>query len=120
VLKDVPVFAEPSKSSAQIETAHQSKYVNITGSTRDFLRILLKSGKTGYLEPDAVTLVSPTDQIFTLTTNTGVLEKPNRWSKKLAEVHQGHQVHAVGVALSYVRIRMKSGLEGFIPMSALE
>jgi hypothetical protein len=35
-------------------------------------------------------------------------------------VHQGHAVHVVGIALSYMKIRMKSGLEGYIPSSALE
>jgi len=35
-------------------------------------------------------------------------------------VHQGHAVHVIGIALSYMKIRMKSGLEGYIQASALE
>ena len=31
-----------------------------------------------------------------------------------------HNVHVVGLSLDYMQIRMKSGLEGFIPMTALE
>jgi hypothetical protein len=49
-----------------------------------------------------------------------VLARPNKWSKQLAEVHQNHDVHVVGVALDYMRIRMKSGLEGYIRIGALE
>jgi hypothetical protein len=64
--------------------------------------------------------VKPTDKIFMLSHDAGVLEKPNRWAKKLAEVHHGHNVHVIGVSLNYAQIRMKSGLEGFIPMTAME
>ncbi|MGC1679387.1 MAG: hypothetical protein WA740_17780, partial [Candidatus Binataceae bacterium] len=56
--------------------------------------------------------------MFKLTANAAVLDKPDRWGKKLSEVHAGFDVHVVGIALSYVQIRMKSGLEGFIPTSA--
>ena len=55
-----------------------------------------------------------------LTHDAGVLDKPSRWGKKLAEVHQSHNVHVIGIALNYVQIRMKSGLEGFVPLTALE
>ena len=55
-----------------------------------------------------------------LTHDAPVLDAPNHWGKKVSEVHQGHAVHVVGIALSYMKIRMKSGLEGYIPASALE
>ena len=115
-----PVLSEPSKSSKTIETAQAGKVINVTGSTHYFLRVKLKSGETGYLDPAAADLVKPTDKIFALTSNAAVLEKPNRWAKKLSEVHKGHDVHVIGVALNYTKIKMKSGLEGFIPMNALE
>ncbi|MGC1192849.1 MAG: hypothetical protein WA861_19875, partial [Candidatus Binatus sp.] len=89
-------------------------------STHYYLQVKLKSGQTGYIDPSAVELVRPADKVFMLTHDAGVLDKPNRWAKKLAEVHQGHNVHVVGLSLNYMRIRMKSGLEGYIPMTALE
>jgi hypothetical protein len=120
LIADTPVFTEPSKNSRQIEKAHAGKFIQVTGSTRYFLRVSLKSGQTGYIDPSAVELVRPTDKIFALTSDAAVLEKPNRWAKKLSEVHKGHDVHVIGIALNYTKIRMKSGLEGFIPISALE
>jgi uncharacterized protein YgiM (DUF1202 family) len=117
---DTAVLAEPDKASKQIEQAHGGKFIDVTGSTHYFLQVKLKSGQTGYIDPAAVELVKPTDKIFTLTSDSPVMEKPNKWSKKLSEVHKGHNVHVIGVALDYTKIRMKSGLEGYVPMSALE
>lgn len=120
VLEAAPVYSVPSKSSKHIEQLTPDKFVVVTGSTHYFLQVKLKSGKVGYIEPSAVELVKPADKIFRLSHDAGVLEKPNRWAKKLAEVHHGHDVHVVGVSLNYMQIRMKSGLEGFIPITALE
>ena len=120
VIQDQPVYSSPAKSSKHIEQLTRDKFVNVTGSTHYFLQVKLKSGQTGYIEPSAVELVKPTDKIFMLNHDAAVLDKPNRWAKKLAEVHQGHNVHVVGISLNYMQIRMKSGLEGFIPMTALE
>jgi len=117
---DTAVLAKPDKTSKQIQQAQSGKFIDVTGATHYFLQVKLKSGETGYIDPAAVELVKPTDKIFTLTSDSAVLEKPNKWSKKLSEVHKGHNVHVVGVALDYTKIRMKSGLEGYIPMSALE
>jgi len=120
VLADSPVYAAPAKSSKHIEQLTRDKFVEVTGSTHYFLRVNLKSGQTGYIEPSAVELVKPADKVFVLTHDAPVLDKPNRWGKKLAEVHASHNIHVVGLALDYMQIRMKSGLEGFIPMTALE
>lgn len=120
VLQDAPVYSAPTKSSKHIEQLTRDKFVEVTGSTHYYLQVRLKSGQTGYIDPSAVDLVRPTDKVFVLTHDAGVLEKPNRWAKKLAEVHQGRNVHVVGIALNYMKIRMKSGLEGFIPITALE
>ena len=117
---DTAVLAQPEKTSKQIEQAQAGKFIDVTGSTHYFLQVKLKSGETGYIDPAAAELVKPTDKIFTLTSDSAVLEKPNKWSKKLSEVHKGHNVHVIGVALDYTKIRMKSGLEGYVPMSALE
>jgi len=120
VLQDAPVYAAPAKSSKHMEQLTRDKFVVVTGSTHYFLQVKLKTGQTGYIDPTAVDLVRPTDKVFVLTHDAGVLEKPNRWAKKLAEVHKGRNVHIVGLALNYMKIRMKSGLEGFIPITALE
>jgi|SRR5208282_1097676 len=120
VLQAAPVYSAPAKSSKHIEQLSPDKFVIVTGSTHYYLQVKLKSGQTGYIDPSAVELVKPVDKVFLLTHDAGVLEKPNRWAKKLADVHRGHNVHIVGLALNYMKIRMKSGLEGFIPMTALE
>jgi Bacterial SH3 domain len=120
VVEDSPVYAAPAKSSKHIEQLTRDKFVEVTGSTHYFLRVNLKNGQTGYVEPSAVELIKPADKVFVLTHDAPVLDKPNRWGKKLAEVHAGKNVHVVGLSLDYMQIRMKSGLEGFIPMTALE
>jgi pyruvate/2-oxoglutarate dehydrogenase complex dihydrolipoamide acyltransferase (E2) component len=120
LLKDTSVYSEPAKSSKKLEMVHADMFVIVTGSTRYYLQVKLKSGQTGYLEPSAVDLEKPADKVFMLTSNAAVLEKPNRWGKKLSEVHKGHNVHVVGMALNYMKIRMKSGIQGYIPMAALE
>ena len=120
VLTDSPVYATPAKSGKHVEQLTPGKFVEVTGSTRNYLQVKLKSGQTGYVDPSAVELSRPTDKVFVLTHDAGVLDKPNRWGKKVAEVHQSHNVHIVGIALNYMKIRMKSGLEGYIPSTALE
>ncbi len=120
VLEDAPVYSAPTKSSKHIEQLTRDKFVEVTGATHYYLQVRLKSGQTGYIDPAAVEVVKPADKVFVLSHNAAVVDKPNRWAKKLAEVHQGHNVHVVGIALNYMRIRMKSGLEGFIPITALE
>jgi len=120
VLTASPVYTAPTKMSKKIEELTPEKFVEVTGSTHYYLQVKLKSGETGYIDPSSVELVKPTDKVFVLTHDAGVLEKPNRWSKKLAEVHQGHNVHVIGISLNYLQIRMKSGLQGFVPTTALE
>jgi hypothetical protein len=120
VLQDAPVYSAPAKSSKHIEQLTRDKFVVVTGSTQHYLQVKLKSGQTGYIDPASVDLVKPADKVFVLTHDAGVLDKPNRWGKKLAEVHQGRNVHVVGLSMNYMRIRMKNGLEGYIPTAALE
>lgn len=118
--KDTYILARPFKSSPHIVRAQAGKYVIVTGSTHYYLQVRLKDGKTGYIAQSAVDMVKPTDKYFRLTHNAPVLNKPNRWGKKLSEVHRGYYVHVIGVAPSYMQIRMKSGLVGFIAATALE
>lgn len=120
VIKADWIYSSPTKSSKHLEQMQVDKFINVSGSTHYFLRVNLKNGETGYIEPESVELVRPEDKIFMLNRDAAVLDKPNRWAKKLSEVHQGHHVHVVGLSLSYARIRMKSGLEGYIPLTAME
>jgi hypothetical protein len=120
LIDDAIVYSSPSKSSKHIKRVTKGKYVVVTGSTHYYLQVSLKDGQTGYLDPSAVSLVSPSDKVFVLTHDAAVLDKPNRWGKKIAAVHKGRSVHATGIALNYMQIKMKSGLTGFIPISALE
>jgi hypothetical protein len=118
--QDSWIYAQPSNRSAHVEKGEKGKFVMVTGSTHYFLRVRLKSGQEGYVLAETVALTTPADKLFMLTHDAPVLDAPNHWGKKLSEVHQGHAVHVVGVALGYMKIRMKSGLQGYIPSSALE
>ncbi len=120
VIQDGWFYTAPAKSSKKIEKATVGKFVEVTGSTKYYLQVKLKNGETGYISPSNVELVKPTDKIFLLTQDAAVLDAPNRWAKKLAEVHRNHNVHVIGVALNYVRIRMKSGVTGYITVTALQ
>jgi hypothetical protein len=120
LVNDAWVLSTPAKNSKHLEQVHKDKFVVVTGSTHYFLQVKLKNGETGYLDPSAVELARPADKVFLLTHDAGVLDKPNRWGKKVADVHKGHNVHVVGLSLDYMKIKMKNGLEGYIPMTALE
>lgn len=118
--QNTPIYTQPSIKSVPIKQAQSGRRITVTGSTHYFLQVKLRDGQTGYVLLKAADLVKPTDKIFVLTHDASVLNQPNRWSKKLADVHRGHAVHIVGIALNYAKIRMRSGLEGYIPMVALE
>jgi hypothetical protein len=118
--QDTWIYAQPSNKSAHVEQGEKGKFVMVTGTTHYFLRVKLKSGQEGYVLAEAVQVTTPTDKLFMLTHDAPVLDAPNHWGKKVSEVHHGHAVHVVGVALGYMKIKMKSGLEGYIPSSALE
>ncbi len=118
--EDTWVYSRPNRSSHHVQQVHLDKFINVTGSTHYYLRVQLKDGKVGYIAPETVELVHPMDRTFYLTSDSPVYDRPNRWGRKVAEVHKGHAVHVIGVALEYMQIRMKDGLEGFIPSVALE
>ena len=117
---DTPIYASPTTGAHQVGQGTAGKYVQVTGVTRHWLRVQIKNGATGYVEQKDVRMVKPADKIFMLTKNAAVRAEANPWSKQLSEVHRGHNVHVIGIALNYVKIRMKSGLEGYIPLTALE
>ncbi len=120
LVQDSWAYERPSKSSTHIEQVHAGKYVNVMGTSRYFAQVKLKSGEIAYVPLTALQLLSPTDKMFLLTGDANVLTAPTHRSTKIAEVHKGHDVHVVGIALNYLKIRMKDGLEGYIPISALQ
>ena len=113
-------YSLPAKSSRHIERVQAGKFINVTGSTHYYLQVKLKSGATAYVPTSAVELARPTDKVFRLTKDAAVLSAPSHFGKKLAEVHNGHDVHVVGTSMNYLKIKMKDGLEGYVAMSALE
>ncbi len=120
LVQDTWAYSAPSKHSKHLEQLHTDKYVMVTGSTKYYLQVKLKNGEVAYVEPSAVSVITQTDKVFQLTHDAAVLDKPNRWAKKVAEVHQPHSVHVIGLALNYMMIKMKNGLVGFIPTTALQ
>jgi hypothetical protein len=119
IKQDAWAYAEPATTSNRIAKLSSGSMVKVTGTTRYFAQVKLSSGVAFVLLSD-IDLNRPTDKIFQLTHDSPVLSQPNHYGEQLAEVHRGHEVPVVGTSLNYVRIRMKSGLEGYVAMSALE
>jgi len=115
-----PIYARASRQSEPIGTLSADKFVQVTGSTRSYLQIQLKDGRTGYINPSSVYLVKPYDKQFLLTADSPVYSAPNEFAGKVADVHRGRYVHVVGQALNYLKIRMKDGTEGYVPMAAAQ
>lgn len=115
-----PVYARASRQSEQIGALSADKFVQVTGSTKSYLQVQLKDGRVGYIEPSSVYMVTPYDKQFLLTSDSPVYSVPNQWGEKLAEVHRGKYIHVIGQSLSYLKIRMKNGTEGYVPMTAAQ
>jgi len=115
-----PIYARASRRGEQIGTLGGDMFVQVTGSTKSYLQVQLKDGRVGYIEPSSVDLVKPYDKQFLLTADSPVYSMPNQWGRKLAEVHRGKYIHVIGQALSYLKIRMKDGTEGYVPMTAAQ
>jgi hypothetical protein len=118
--EDSWAYSRPSKAGKRLEQVHSGKFLTVTGITNSYVRVQLKNGSTAYVPASAIELTRPTDKIFQLTSDAAVLSQPTRYGKKISEVHKGHDVHVVGLALNYMKIRMRDGVEGFIPVHALE
>jgi outer membrane protein OmpA-like peptidoglycan-associated protein len=118
LLSDAWVLSAPSESGKHVERVHAEKYVLVTGSTPDYLRVRLKSGEVGYVASSAVRLIEPADTVFDVTHDSPVYEKPNRQSKRVAQVHAAGKVRVIGHALKYTQVRMHNGVEGFVPDGA--
>ncbi|MGH7864497.1 MAG: hypothetical protein ACREQB_05880 [Candidatus Binataceae bacterium] len=114
------VLANPWKSAKNLQPLQIGKVLVVTGSTRDYLQVRLKVGTVGYVDPAAVDLVKPADQVFMVTHDSPIYERPNRFSKKVGDVVHGKGVKVTGIALNYLRVKLRSGVAGFVPISALE
>ena len=91
---------------------HANKYVNVTGITPNYVRVLLKSGEVGFVP---ITAVRPD---FAVMHNFPVYEKPNQRSRQVASVHSPGSVQVIGNTPGYLKVRMRSGVEGFVPTEA--
>jgi tetratricopeptide (TPR) repeat protein len=57
---------------------------------------------------------------FVLTKNSPVYERPDEASRVIAHVHRRKWVHVTGITGKYLRIKLRNGTVGFIPVSAAE
>ena len=64
--------------------------------------------------------VRPLNRRFLLTHNSPVYETPDENANVVAQVHRGKFVHVTGITGKWFRIQLKSGIVGFIPLSAAE
>src|SRR5712692_203838 len=64
LVEDTWVYSAPSKTAKHLERVTRDKFVVVTGTTHYYLQVRLKDGQTGYLDPAAVSLVTPTDKVF--------------------------------------------------------
>jgi hypothetical protein len=115
-----PIYARASRMSERVGTLNADMFVQVTGSTKSFLQVQLKDGRVGYIDPSSVEMVKPFDKEFLLTADSPVFATPNQMGAKVAEVHRGKYIHVIGEALNYLKIRMKDGTEGFVPMTAAQ
>jgi uncharacterized protein YgiM (DUF1202 family) len=113
-------YERPTSSSTRIQPVEAGKFVNVIGTSHYYAQVKLKNSEIAYVPLTAIALVNPTDKMFKLTADAAVLSTPNHAGSKIAEVHRGRDVHVVGIALNYMKIRMKDGKEGYIPIHALE
>jgi hypothetical protein len=118
--KDLGADAHWATANLTLERVRTGKSIDLPGSSRHYVRVKLKNRATGHVPISVAEVVRPTDRILRLSTDAAVVSEPNRDGEKLSEVHRGHDVHAIGVSVDYIKVRMKSGLEGFIPMTAAE
>lgn len=57
---------------------------------------------------------------FVLTKNSPVYEMPDETSRVVAHVHRRKWVHVTGITGKYLRIKLRNGTVGFIPVRAAE
>lgn len=60
------------------------------------------------------------DKRFLLTKNSPVYQSPASTSSVVAQVHRGKLVHVTGITGDWLRVQLKTGVVGYIPVSAAE
>jgi len=68
----------------------------------------------------AIPPVRPLDRKFLLTHDSPVYDSPQETANVLAQVHRRKFVHVTGITGNWLRIQMKNGTVGFIPVTAAE
>jgi len=70
--------------------------------------------------PAAIPKLRKIDRKFLLTHDSPVYETPDESATVVAQVHRGKYVHVTGIAGKWLRIQMKNGTVGFVPVTAAE
>ena len=117
---DTTAYLQPSKMSPVVEQLQAGKFIHVTGETHYFLQTKLKNGSLVYVPTDDAYLTVPADKIFRLTSDTPVLERPNKWAKQLAMVHPRPRRSCRRRGAKLYEDSDESGLEGYITTRALE
>jgi uncharacterized protein YgiM (DUF1202 family) len=63
VKKDSWLYSKPDNESAISARIHAGKFANVTGSTRNYVRVKLKDGDEGFVPISAVEPVRPTNKL---------------------------------------------------------
>jgi tetratricopeptide (TPR) repeat protein len=64
--------------------------------------------------------INETNRKFLLTHNSPVYETPQDGANVVAQVHRGKYVRVTGISGTWLRIQLRSGTVGFIPVTAAE
>ncbi len=64
--------------------------------------------------------IKPLNKLFLLTKNSPVYQEPDTTSAVVAKVVRRKYVHVIGIAGSYLQIKLRNGTVGFIPITAAE
>lgn len=86
--------------------------------TAEFVEVILKDGKTGYLPERIIEKTMATVDRF-ITKDQKVSTTASSSSKSLGMVHEGEEVTVEEVSGSYSMIKTKKQLKGWIPTSVL-
>ena len=70
--------------------------------------------------PPAAKPIRDIDRKFKLTHDSAVYETPSDAARVIAQVHRSKWVHVTGIGGPWLRIAMKNGTVGFIPVTAAE
>jgi tetratricopeptide (TPR) repeat protein len=64
--------------------------------------------------------IKPTNKVFLLTKNSPVYQNPDPSSPVIGQVRRKKYVHVIGIAGTYLQIKLRNGTVGFVPEAAAE